>query len=179
MVVQDQTEDSSSIYIFAFIIEIIIVLIFFGIVFTSFYKAKRKEKAQEKKTSNIKIKKKKDKLETDLDVLYNLLKEKKKLSSTTIMKTFKIPKEKALEWVKILQNNKLIKTIFPMFSSPIIVLRRLRPKKLKDKKGKKDESAKSGKGKALNEDENLDEDDSPFKRHLDQYMSVLKENKIY
>jgi hypothetical protein len=55
----------------------------------------------------------------------------------------------------------------------------------KKKKKKKDESHDvDGKGKLINEDDNqddddqLDEDDSPFKQHLDRYLSVLKENKM-
>ena len=61
-------------------------------------------------------------------------------------------------------------------------------KKKKDKKDMKKESDDEGKGKVLNEDDdddankdddqNLDEDDSPFKTHLDRYLSVLKENKV-
>jgi len=47
---------------------------------------------------------------------------------------------------------------------------------------KKDEGTK-GKGKVLTEDEDLDqnqldEDDSPFKQHLNRYVNVLKENKV-
>jgi hypothetical protein len=59
----------------------------------------------------------------------------------------------------------------------------------KKKKKKKDddddddnnESTKNGKGKVINEDtdlDDIDEDDSPFKKHLDRYLHVLKENKV-
>ena len=54
-------------------------------------------------------------------------------------------------------------------------------KKKKKKKDKKDESDEKGKGKVINEDENLDEDDddsNPFNTHLKTYVSVLKENKL-
>lgn len=48
-----------------------------------------------------------------------------------------------------------------------------------DDEDDKNESSKDGKGKLMNEDENLDEDNaSPFKQHLDRYLTVLKENKV-
>ena len=53
-------------------------------------------------------------------------------------------------------------------------------KKMKDMKDMK-EGNKDGKGKVMNENDlndDLNDDDSPFKAHLDQYLSVLKENKI-
>lgn len=55
----------------------------------------------------------------------------------------------------------------------------------KKKKKKKDmkEGNEDGKGKVLTEDEdlekdNVDEDDGPFKNHLNSYLKVLKENKM-
>ena len=53
--------------------------------------------------------------------------------------------------------------------------------KKKKKKMKKESDDPDGKGKVLNEDDDpkLDEEeDSPFKAHMDRYLQVLKENKV-
>ncbi len=63
---------------------------------------------------------KKSKSETDLDVLYNLIKTKKVLNLDSVSRIFKIPKEKSLEWVKILESHDLVAIEYPTFSTPII-----------------------------------------------------------
>ena len=64
------------------------------------------------------LKQKKTKSGTDLDILYNLLQNKKRLSTKTISELFGIPKEKALEWAKILENSKLAVVEYPTFNDP-------------------------------------------------------------
>ena len=76
-----------------------------------------------RKTENLKseyneLKNKKSKVKTDLDTLYLLLKNKKKLNIDSISKTFGVTNEKALEWAKILENSDLVKVEYPAFSSP-------------------------------------------------------------
>jgi len=44
---------------------------------------------------------------TDIDTLYNVLKKKKKLSVEGIMRLFKVKKDVAIEWCKILENGNL------------------------------------------------------------------------
>ena len=58
------------------------------------------------------------KSKTDLDTLYNLLKQKKKLKIGTIARVFKISKENALEWSKILENHELVIIDYPTFNEP-------------------------------------------------------------
>lgn len=60
--------------------------------------------------------------ETDLDVLYKLLKEKGKLRISTIAKVFKIDKELAMEWGKTMEEGKLAVIDYPRFSGPVIKL---------------------------------------------------------
>jgi len=60
------------------------------------------------------------KAETDIDLLYSILKEKKKIKIGAICKIFKITKEKALEWGKILESNNLAVINYPAFSDPEI-----------------------------------------------------------
>jgi hypothetical protein len=56
--------------------------------------------------------------ETELDCLYKLLQEKKRLSIDTIAKSFNVSKEKALEWAKILENSELVTIEYPAFNDP-------------------------------------------------------------
>lgn len=55
---------------------------------------------------------------TDLDVLYKLLQDKKKLKISSISKLFNVPKDKALEWGKILDNHNLAIVEYPAFTEP-------------------------------------------------------------
>jgi hypothetical protein len=62
-----------------------------------------------------------------------------------------------------------------------MMTRKRRKKKDDDDDDDNNESTKNGKGKVINEDtdlDDIDEDDSPFKKHLDRYLHVLKENKV-
>src|SRR3989344_179326 len=59
---------------------------------------------------------------TDLDALYEVLKEKKKLSLSTIANTFNISTALVYEWGKILENGGLAKIEYPRFKEPILTL---------------------------------------------------------
>ena len=63
----------------------------------------------------LEIKKSTDKSKTDIDVLYDLLKEKKKIDLSTIAETFKISEETATEWAKILEEAQLASLHYPRF----------------------------------------------------------------
>jgi len=121
---------SLSVIIFA--LQWIILAIIAIIIYIRFVKNKKKEKRK----LNISPEKKERKLysETDLDTLYKLLKEKESLSTGTIGKIFQIPKDKALEWAKILENNKLVTIEYPAFSDPEIIIK---TKAIKGEKGEK------------------------------------------
>jgi len=84
-----------------------------------------KNKKEEQRKLNIRPIKKERKIysQTDLDTLYKLLKEKNSLSTQTIGKFFQIPKDKALEWAKILENNKLVTIEYPAFNDPEIIIK--------------------------------------------------------
>ena len=72
--------------------------------------------------------------ETDLDVLYKLLKEKGKLRISTIAKAFKVDKDLAMEWGKTLEEGKLAIIDYPRFSGPVIKLVKRENKKIEIKK---------------------------------------------
>lgn len=59
---------------------------------------------------------------TDLDNLYNLLKEKKHLRLSTISKVFKVDKDLALNWAKTLESAELATISYPKFGEPEISL---------------------------------------------------------
>jgi len=60
--------------------------------------------------------------ETDLDILYKLLKEKNQLRISTIAKAFKIDKGLAMEWAKTMEEGNLAVVDYPRFSSPVLKL---------------------------------------------------------
>lgn len=59
-----------------------------------------------------------DKSKTDIDVMYDLIKERKKVSLDTIAETFKIKEETASEWAKILEEANLATVHYPRFGEP-------------------------------------------------------------
>ncbi len=59
---------------------------------------------------------------TDLDILYNILKEKKHLKLSTISRLFDINKEIALNWCKMLESGNLATLNYPKIGVPEITL---------------------------------------------------------
>jgi len=57
---------------------------------------------------------------TDLDTLYSILKEKKKLKISTISKAFNIDKDTAFEWCKILESGNLAVIDYPGVGEPVV-----------------------------------------------------------
>jgi len=81
---------------------IVLILI---LVFSFMRDKKIKNKKDE--LQNLDIKKMSENSKTDLDTLYNILKNKKQLKASSIAKLFKIGEETALEWCKILESGNL------------------------------------------------------------------------
>lgn len=71
----------------------------------------------------LQIKKSTDKSKTDIDVLYDVLKEKKKVSLGTIAETFSVKEEIATEWVKILEDADLVTINYPRFGEPEVQIK--------------------------------------------------------
>ncbi|MEA3248196.1 MAG: hypothetical protein U9Q73_00660 [Nanoarchaeota archaeon] len=59
---------------------------------------------------------------TDLDTLYEILKHKKEIDIEDIGKVFKVNREVALEWSKILENGNLAIIDYPGFGRPVLKL---------------------------------------------------------
>jgi|SRR3989344_1206509 len=94
---------------------IILLIVFISVVFKE--KSQELEQAQSLKIpNNYHLKEQK----TDLDVLYDLLKEKKELKLSAIAKAFNIDENIAMEWAKILQTGNLAIIDYPFFGGAII-----------------------------------------------------------
>lgn len=63
----------------------------------------------------LQLKKTTDKSKTDIDILYDLLKENKTIPIATICETFHIKEETAHEWAKILEEAELATLHYPRF----------------------------------------------------------------
>jgi len=61
---------------------------------------------------------------TDLDTLYNILKEKEQIRISTVSKVFKVDKKTAMEWGKILESGNLAVIDYISTKEPIIKLSR-------------------------------------------------------
>jgi hypothetical protein len=60
---------------------------------------------------------------TDLDVLYELLKEKKRVKVSAVMKAFDLEEEMAMNWCKILESGNLAVIEYSRVGEPIIELK--------------------------------------------------------
>jgi hypothetical protein len=99
----------------AFILQWVILLLVVIFAYTKFLKHRREE---DEKIQGFVIPPLDSRSETSLDVFYQLLKEKKSLSIRSISILFKIKKEVALEWAKILEDQDLATIEYPAFSEP-------------------------------------------------------------
>ena len=116
----------------AFIAQWVLLLI---IVLVAYARHLSHKKEEDVKISYNSIKQQKTKSGTDLDVFYNILKQKKKLRINVIAKIFKISKEKALDWAKILENQDLAMIEYPAFNDPEV---RIKEVKINEKEESKE-----------------------------------------
>lgn len=99
----------------AFVGQWVLLLLIVFIGYLRFLKHRREEEA---KIRTFVIPQNLPKPQTNIDVFYSLIKEQKALSLTIISKLFKINKEKALEWARILEDKELVTIEYPAFSDP-------------------------------------------------------------
>jgi hypothetical protein len=77
---------------------------------------------RKKEVSGINVKEVRNKCKTDLDALYSILKDKKHLRIASIADLFKINKDLAMEWAKILESGDLATIDYPGFGGPVVIL---------------------------------------------------------
>ncbi len=97
----------------------VLIILLAGVFFRDI---KTKSKESEEELSGVDIKRLTEDNGTDLDVLYKVLKEKKKLKISSISKLFKVKEEVAMEWCKILESGNLGVIEYPSAREPIIRL---------------------------------------------------------
>lgn len=114
------TPEGSSTSLFSFSGILLLLEWTVAIVGSVFFMLKQKVDLQ-REIINLYLTKKKynsDKTQTDIDVLYEILKEKKHLNLASISKVFHIPKNTALEWARILESGKLVSIKYPQVGEP-------------------------------------------------------------
>lgn len=72
-----------------------------------------------------------DDSKTDIDLLYDLLKEKKRIGVSAIAKSFGVTKETAEEWGEILENGDLATVDYPRLGEPHIMINEVENEKEK------------------------------------------------
>jgi len=114
----------------AFIAQWIVLLLIVIFAYSKFLKNKKIEDA---KILGFVLPKLKSKAETNIDVFYHLLQEKKSLNVGTIAKAFGTTKEKALEWARILEEHGLVTIEYPAFSDADVKIKGYTEKDEKEK----------------------------------------------
>ena len=61
---------------------------------------------------------------TDIDTLYETLKEQKEIPISVISKAFNIDKDTVMEWCKILESGELVSIEYPAFTEPILKIKK-------------------------------------------------------
>ena len=80
----------------------------------------KKVRAKIKEVKEVKIVK--NETATDIDALYDLLKQKNQLSISTVSKSFKVSKEVVMIWAKILEEANLTEISYPYMGEPVLKL---------------------------------------------------------
>ena len=127
---------------------------------------KTKQKSEGINLGNISLKK--TKAQTDLDIFYNIIKEKKKINIAVIAKYFNIGEEKALEWAKILENEEMVTIDYPFLNNPEISY--IENKPFNEKVSKNDEN------KPFNEKVSKNDENKELNKKND--IQVKKDKKI-
>ena len=140
-----------SISIIAFVAQWIILLL---IVIFAYFRYMHKKRDEKIHLNIQEIKSKKSKTETDLDVLYRTLKNKKRLSIDSISKGFKIDREKAIGWAKILENSGLVTLEYPALGEPEVRINE-KEGEIEKTNPKDEEKAEKGAGKEERRKKNL------------------------
>lgn len=81
------------------------------------------EKTKAKFMSTFEVESDKSYLETDIDKLYNIIKEEKTARMSKVSKRLGVPEEKIQDWVDILEEHKLIDIDYPVMGDPVLKLK--------------------------------------------------------
>ncbi|MEM4625529.1 MAG: hypothetical protein QXJ28_02080 [Candidatus Pacearchaeota archaeon] len=102
--------------------KILLGIIILFIVIISYILIKKRKSKKIEDEIKVSVEKKEEGL-TDIDLLYELLKRKKRMNISTIAKIFKINKELAIEWARILEEGDLAEINYPILSEPTLEIK--------------------------------------------------------
>lgn len=84
------------------------------------------------------------KIETGIDTLYSMVKEKKSLGAVEAAKSLKVSEETVTEWANIMEEHEMLRVHYPLFGRPVLRSMDWKPRWKTGKK--KDKKKKKGKG---------------------------------
>jgi hypothetical protein len=84
-------------------------------------------------------------LQTDVDNLYHIIKDRKIVTLSKVAKELRVPKSKIEEWARILEDHKLITIHYPIIGSPIMKLKEKKKSKKTEIEEKLEKRPESGK----------------------------------
>ncbi len=93
----------------------VIIIEWVAIIFILVFAFVKNKMNVKKEVIDLNLKERYTKSKTDLDVLYDVLKEKKHLRISTVSKAFSIDRETAMEWCQILESGNLASIEYPTF----------------------------------------------------------------
>ena len=93
-----------------------------GMIIFGLFHDKTRMKSKKKEINEIDLDEMSANSKTDLDTLYNILKTKKEIRISTISKLFRVNKETAMEWAKILEAGNLAEIISPLIGEVTVKL---------------------------------------------------------
>lgn len=123
-------------------------LLFLILIYSAFKDKNILNEKQDEK--ELHIQKNLNKNKTDLDILYEVLQKKRELKISSICKAFKIDKEVAMEWGKILESGNLAEIDYPGFGQPVIKMCQDSKKEIKTLIDKPQSKTKTNKKKIKN-----------------------------
>jgi len=145
---------SVSLSLIAFIGQWVLLLV---VVIFGYLRFLRHRKEEEKKVDGFIIPKLTSRAHTHIDLFYDLLEEKKELSTGTIAKAFNLTKEQALNWAKVLEEHGMVSIEYPAIADPEVRIagyeEELKRKREEEKKRK--ELEKRNKSKLKNPKNNV------------------------
>lgn len=111
--IENNLKQNESIPLPSMVIIITEWVLVFSLVALSSIKRKLTESIQ--KASHVELVKKKNKSDTEIDTMYEMLKKNKKISLTKLAELFKVDRRIVEEWGKILEENGLAVVDYPRF----------------------------------------------------------------
>ena len=126
MITGNELVGSLNVSLMAFILQWVILIIIVLFSYAKFVQKKKKDEVLEAEIPRVTTS---GDLETEIDILYRLIKEKRRLTLTAITNAFNINKDKALEWARILEDHDLVMIEYPAFSDPEVEIKEPNPEK--------------------------------------------------